>query len=148
MDPIEIRRMRQWKGVNRSMLRESVFALSSEPVMSSDKAAAVDLIARCLKRKSSERISSMDQVLQHRFFGHNDQNASRVLVVSCPQFGSSPDTGQFNFPVRQPTHCHVLYFYSKLLSPSNSIQVMDRMNVLNQETDGLVIVAFDWVPSH
>ena len=123
--------MRRWAGIDRPMLRTSVFALSSEPVTSGDKAAAVDLIPRCLQRRPSDRIDSMEQVLQHRFFGQGNQSMNRVLVVSCPEFGFSPDTGKFNFPVC--LICLMCYLFCPFTA-FFQLQVMDRMSVLNQET--------------
>ncbi len=87
-----------------------------------DKNAAFDLVVRCLELAPCDRPQSMDEVLQHRFFS-GSRVQGKVLVVSTPEWGFNPDSGTYD------------------------CAVMARLNEINRQTDGQVVVAYDWAGS-
>ena len=113
-----------WEGLqhDRPKAAESMFRLSKDPVVVADKNAAFDLVARCLELAPCARPQSMDEVLRHRFFS-GSRVQGKVLVVSTPEWGFNSDSGAYD------------------------CAVMARLNEINRQTDGQVVVAYDWAGS-
>ena len=124
-DETQADRLLYWKGLlhDRPKASESIFQLSEEPVVVADKNAASDLVARCLELCPADRLQSMDEVLRHRFFSGDSRVQGKVLVVSTPEWGLNPDSGAYD------------------------CAVMTRLNEINRQTDGQVVVAYDWAGS-
>ncbi len=124
IDQTQADRVVFWEGLlhDRPKAAGSIFHLSREPVIIADKNAAVDLVARCLEPNPRARPQSMDEVLRHRFFS-GSRLQGKVLVVSTPEWGFNPESGAYDCPV------------------------MARLNEINRQTDGQVVVAYDWAGS-
>jgi hypothetical protein len=123
-DETQADRILYWEGLlnDRPKASESIFRLSKEPVVVADKNAAFNLVAWCLELAPCARPQSMDEVLRHRFFS-GSRVQGKVLVVSTPEWGFNLDSGMYDCPV------------------------MAQLNEINRQTDGQVVVAYDWVGS-
>ena len=123
-DETQADRILYWEGLlhDRPKAAEAIFRLAKEPVVVADKNAAFDLVARCLELAPIDRLQSMDEVLKHRFFS-GSRVQGKVLVVSTPEWGFNPDSGAYD------------------------CAVMARLNEINRQTDGQVVVAYDWAGS-
>jgi hypothetical protein len=91
-------------------------------VVVADKNAGFDLLVRCLELAPYGRLQSMDEVLQHRLFSGSHVQG-KVLIVSAPEWGFDPESGAYD------------------------CAVMARLNEINRQTDGQVVVAYDWAGS-
>ena len=87
------------------------------------KAAAVDLLQRCLQSDALRRPQAMTEMLAHPLMDISQEARSKVLVSSTPQCGLNRETGAYDTPV------------------------MNIIQSLCKEHPGAVSIAYDWAGS-